>query len=786
MTNTNQSGNGSWLRDRRTRALLTQENLAELTGVDARTIRDIETGRTPKPRTSTTRLLLAALETAEGQPTTPQDPEPPQTRHPHELPPDTTGFVGRSHELSALDHILELTEQQRKNKPIIGISGTAGSGKTALATHWAHQVAERFPDGQLYLNLQGYDVQQPVQPDDALAAFLRSLGVAEPAIPSGRTDRTRLFRTLLADRTMLVLLDNAYDATQVRDLLPGASPSLVVITSRDMMAGLAVHYGLHRIVLDDLPTDDAIALLRIHVGGKIDTDPNAVTMLASQCAHLPLALRIAAQCAAIRSSLTLSELTAELVNERDRLDLLDVGDPYSSVRAVFSWSYQHLAGPAARLFRLWGVHPCNDLDRSAIEALTELGQPVAGRAVDALIRAHLLQEIRPGRYGMHDLLRLYARELADTTESDEAPNAALSRLLDYYTRTATEATDLLNPHEGYRLSRIPRTDNACSRFEDRPAAAAWLDAERANLIAIADHAADHGWPTYSVHMSNLLFRYLDTRGHHADAARVHSTALRVAASEDRGLVCSNYGAVLWRAGRYQEVFNYYTLALASHRETGDHWGEGSALGSLGAVHWRLGSYLEALTHFRRAFGLFQKVGDRRWANITTGHIGIMCWHMGRYQDAYRYLERAVKRLREMGDSYGESGVLEGLGLAASRLGRYDEAVRHQERSLALAREVGDRQGEVEMFNSMGLVFREAGSTHRALDNFHQGLASADDLKDPYEQGRAHEGIALCHLDLGDSAEARERWRAALTIHSALGTPEAKQIEARLQTLDYPK
>lgn len=678
---------GDWLRARRAGALLTQEELAARSGVDARTIRAIETGRTPKPRASTRRLLLEVLDTAEQREIPSSRTSAPGFR-PRELPADTFGFTGRTTELSTLDRQLESVESQQTATPIILISGTPGVGKTALAVHWAHQIAGRFPDGQLCVNLHGYDARQPVSPDEALATFLRSLGVTGSAVPPERADRAKLFRTMLADRRMLILLDNAHDVTQIRELLPGGSTGLVLITTRDTMAGLAVQHGLHRVVLDRLPVDDALALLRSHIGERADHEPDATATLADQCARLPLALRIAAQLTSIRPTITIAELTSELVDEKVRLDLLDVGDQYSSTRAVFSWSYQHLSEPAARLFRLWGAQPAKHLDKHAIGWLADLDPAETRRAVDTLARAHLIQEIGCGRFAMHDLLSCYAQEQARTIDPEEANRAALSRLFDFYVRTTARATDTLTPIDRYRTSGIPRDGSTGPTFSDRSAAIAWLDSERTNLIAAALYAAKNGWPRQAVQFSNVLFRYLDNGVHRSDAERVHTAALHV------------------------------------------------------AVHWRLGSYAEALAKYQHALALLQEFGDESGMSYTLGHIGIMHSHLDSYDEAHEHLEQAVMRLLEDGDIYGESAFRESLGLVCSQLGRYDDAFQHYRRTLALAHELGDRHCETDVLNSMGTTARDAGDPAAGLGLCHRDLGSADDA-------REHWRIALgIHTELG--------------------------------------
>jgi DNA-binding SARP family transcriptional activator len=349
---------------------------------------------------------------------------------PRQLPATVRHFTGRAAELAALTRLLDQAGEEAPGTVVISaIGGTAGVGKTALAVQWAHQIAERFPDGQLYVNLRGYDPARSVPATDVLAGFLRALGVPGPDIPAEQDERAARYRSLLAGRRILVILDNAGEAELVRPLLPGNPACTVVVTSRDSLAGLVARDGAVRLDLDLLPEGDAVSLLRALIGGRVDAEPEAAHVLADRCGRLPLALRVAAELAASRPAAPLAELTAELSVQQKRLDLLDAGgDPATAVRSVFSWSYRHLGAPAARAFRLAGLHPGPDLDSYAAAALTGSTVEQADRVLDVLARAHLILAARPGRYGMHDLLRAYALELAAVHDGEGEQQAALTRL----------------------------------------------------------------------------------------------------------------------------------------------------------------------------------------------------------------------------------------------------------------------------------------------------------------------------------------------------------------------
>ncbi|GAA4236630.1 DNA-binding SARP family transcriptional activator [Streptosporangium album] len=361
---------------------------------------------------------------------------------PAQLPADVPTFVGREHELSRLsDH---LAGTGRTTMVTYTVSGTAGVGKSALAVRWAHRVRDAFPDGQLYVNLRGHDLEQPVAAAAALAGFLSALGVAEQDVPPEVNERAARYRTEISGRRMLILLDNALSVEQVRPLLPGTPSCVVMVTSRDSLAGLVALHGAHRLELDLLPVADATALLSALIGGPAEADSEATSVLAGQCARLPLALRVVAELATARPAISLTELAGKLADRRRRLDLLDAGgDPRAAVRAVFSRSYARLPADAARMFRLLGLHPASDLDLPAAAALTGEPPERAHRLLDLLARAHLIQPASTGRYGMHDLLRAYAADLAHAEDSRQERHEALTRLLDHDLTTSPAEPDIL-------------------------------------------------------------------------------------------------------------------------------------------------------------------------------------------------------------------------------------------------------------------------------------------------------------------------------------------------------
>src|ERR1022692_703242 len=475
---------GERLRACRQSAGLSQDELAEKSGLSIRTISNLERGHTRWPHPDSVRRLADALRLrgeARGDFLTTADrrllgnatasavvvPDGHQARAgggqivPRQLPGPVRQFVGRDSEIAALTGLLDSAGSGPAALVIPAIGGTAGVGKTALAIHWAQRVAGHFPDGQLYVNLRGYAPDEPVSASDALAGFLRALGVPGQDIPAETSERAARFRSLLAGRRMLVLLDNGGQAEQVRPLLPGSPGGLTVVTSRDALAGLVARDGAVQLDLGPLPLGEAVGLLRALIGVRVDGDLAAADALAARCAGLPLALRVAAEFAVNRPAASLARLAGEL-GDQQRLDLLDAGaDPRTGIRSVFSWSYQHLGTEAAGLFRKLGLPPGLDLGLHAAVALTATTAGQVRRVLDVLARGHLIAHAAPGRYAMHDLLRAYARELAGTEDSEEGRLGAATAPLASYLYHAGTAMDALFSAEFHPPPPYPPPRHSC-------------------------------------------------------------------------------------------------------------------------------------------------------------------------------------------------------------------------------------------------------------------------------------------------------------------------------------
>jgi tetratricopeptide (TPR) repeat protein len=759
---------------------------------------------------------------------------------PAQLPADVSAFTGRVAELAELDRLADLTRPADPHRPaepsrpgagrdatavvIAAVAGTAGVGKTALAVRWAHRVRRRFPDGQLYVDLRGYDPGRPVPAAEALASFLAALGVPGPDIPVDQAGRAARFRTEVSGRSLLIMLDNAGSVEQVRPLLPGSPGCVVLVTSRDSLAGLVARDGARRLDLDLLPDHDALDLLRRLIGARVDAEPAAAARLVEQCARLPLALRVAAELATSRPGVPLAELVDELTDQRRRLDLLEAG---GDVRAVFSWSYRHLPPAAATLFRLLGLHPGAEFEPYAVASLGDTERDGAVRLLDTLTRAHLVETTGAGRYRMHDLLRGYARQLAETADPAPVRDAAWTRLLDHYLATTAAASDLLHPIERTRRPQVRLLDAVVPPLPDPPAARAWLEAERAALVAACGHAARHGWPGHATRLSDVLYRYLDTAGRYGDAQAIHTHGLSAArlngdqAAEARAL--TGLGLVDWRLGRYRSAADRYQQSLRLFGQVGDPVGEGRALGNLGITYWRLGRYEQAAEYHRRSLALHRRVADRVGEARALNNLGLVEARMGRCPDATEHYQQALRLFHDLTDQIGEGCARNGLGLVYQRLHQYGPAADNHQRALRLLAAAGDRDGAAHALTGLADVDVLAGRCGSALERYQQALRTFQEIGDrlgeataltgrgdarhgtgrPADaisdhlaalavaveigeqdvQAHAHAGLGLAHHSTGDLDRARMHWHKALALYTDLGVAEAETVRTQLAALD---
>lgn len=662
---------------------------------------------------------------------------------PRQLPLAVATFSGRRRELALLDSLLD----QMDHAPLIAVvSGTAGVGKTTLALQWAHAVAQRCRDGQLYANLRGFGPQgAPIGPDEALRGFLGALGVSGERVPAALDERAALYRSLLTGRRMLVLLDNAKDADQVRPLLPGAGPTVVVITSRSRLHGLAVTEAAQLVPLEVMTTADARELLALRLGRRrVGAEPDAVGDLIGGCARLPLALAIAAARAAAEPDRPLATLTAELRSTENVLGVLGLDDVASDVRTVFSWSYRTLGPAAARLFRLLAVHPGPDLTVPAAASLAAITRGEARDRLVELVRASLVSEHRPGRYQSHDLLRSYAAELVRTTDSAEDRRSALVRTLDHYLHSAHAAAPLLGPP----VIDPPNLPAASSGIDpevlpDHDRALAWFRAEQDVLLAATRLAASDGFDTHTWQLTLALESFLHRRG------------------------------------RWPEQAEICELAVAATHRLGDRAGLAAALRISSAVHAHLGQWDHAYSLAHEGLQLYEQLQDPAGAAISHLHLGLVHDQRTEHRDAIRHAQTAHDLYQQVGNPTGQALALNCLGWAHACLGEYPIALQFCERAVPPLQEAGDRDNEAATWDSIGFAQHHLGRHDQACESYLRALALARHVGNARLEAEILTHLADTEQITGRQDAARHAWQQALTIFEQLNHPKAALVHARM-------
>jgi DNA-binding SARP family transcriptional activator len=648
---------------------------------------------------------------------------------PAQLPHDIPWFTGRATLLAELDDLLA-PEAGGYGAPAVMISaieGAAGVGKTALGIRVAHRLSPRFPDGQLYVDLRGYDAQQPpMSPVAALGQFLRALGVAPRSLPVNLDELAALYRSTLAGRRVLVVLDNAATPEQARPLLPGTPAARAIVTSRNQLEGLVVRDGAHRIVLDVLSPGEAAALLTRVIGKRrAAAEPAAAGELARLCARLPLALRVAAERVASQPGAPLAPLIAQLADERDRLDALATSDDESAaIRAALSWSYRGLPAAAARAFRLLGLHTGPDISLGAAAALTGTTPGETRRLLAALTRVHLLEENQPDRFSFHDLLRVYAAERCRDTESCGEREIAVDRVLGWYVSSATAADTALGPHRR-RDHLYPRGGQATTAvFVTHRAALDWCEAERSNLVAAVRDASAAGRPA-AWQLPVILGSFFNLRKHWLDWIATHQAGLSAArqAGDRRGeaWVRTGLGLAYWDLRRGEEAIGHYEHALKLHHELGDRLGEAATLNNLGIAFGDLRRFADAARCLEDALAICRELGDRSGEGMTLDSLGVAYKDLGRLHDAIGCLSAAVAACRDTGNQRGEGFALDNLGDVYREMRRQETAAEHYERALVIRQDIGDRQGEANTLGKLGDLRHEIGQPDLAADYWRRAL-----------------------------------------------------------------
>ncbi|MEV6237778.1 BTAD domain-containing putative transcriptional regulator [Lentzea sp. NPDC051838] len=644
---------------------------------------------------------------------------PAQTTH------DTIGFVGRDGEIAEL--CARLSGSEPRTVVISAIDGTGGIGKTALAVHVAHLLVDRFPDGQLFIDLQGFAPHSaPVPPEEALRRLLVGLGIEQKALPDDLDGRAGMYRSVLADRRVLVLLDNAFNAEQVRPLLPGVSSSAVLVTSRNRLSGLVVSGGAHRVTLDVLPEVEALGLLRSVIGHRLDAEPQAARELVRLCCALPLALRVAAERVSIGPNRTLAALVSELASER--LDVLEA-DETTAVRATFSWSYRALAPEVARMFRLLGLHPGPAPSLGAAAALAGLSSREARRLLDTLCAGHLVDEVALRRYSFHDLLRTYAHEKA--LDDEATPEKAVDRLLCWYLHSADGADRLLFP--GRRRMPLPDLpeDVVPQAFSDADDARAWLRSEYVNLIAAIRLAASSGNTELAARLPLALMSFFEFDSHFDDGLAMYQLGLDTASGNTRAeaMLCNNMGILHSVRRSYDDGERWFQRALPLWREISDEHGEGQALINLAGVYVGRGTGdgSAAEQHLLRALDIFERQDNQLGRVFAMTHLTTVLKRMRRLDEALAYGTEAASTARGLGAEVIEAATLGDLGRLHEDLGDFPAALACHEAALEIHVRVGNRLREARDRLCVAYVCRELGDYPRMRTEHARAFAMLEEL-----------------------------------------------------------
>ncbi len=670
---------------------------------------------------------------------------------PRQLPAGVAHFAGRTAELAELQAWRDEAASAGGAAKVLVIGGTAGAGKTALAVHWAHHSAEEFPDGQLYVNLRGFGPSgTPVAPGDALRWFLGAFGMTEEQIPDSLDAQAALYRSVLAGKQVLVILDNARDAAQVRPLLPGSQTCLAVVTSRARLPGLAATEGARLVQLDVLTAGEAHELLASRLGERARAEADAARQLTEACSRLPLALSIVAARVAARPYLPLADLARELADAQGRLEALDAGDPVASIRAVFSWSCEQLSAPAARMFRLLGLHGGPDVTVAAAASLAGVNRGEAAAAVAELADAHLIAEHAPGRYAFHDLLRAYAAYLARATDSEADRREAVHRVLDHYLHTASAGSQVLNPVRPHIMLEPPQPGVVPELLGYASETLAWFEAERQVLIAAIAQASDGGFDAHAWQLPWAVWLFFDRAGYWHDQLAIQRTAVDAA------------------------------------KRLGDRARQAHAYRDLGAAVGRLGQLAEARDYCRQALELHRQVGDRLGEARAHSEIAMLAEQQGRLAEALGHAQLALTLYRQEGHEPGLAKMLNGVGWMHAQLGDYEQALEFCEQALSMYRGRGDALNEAATWDSMGYALLYLGRLEEAIGCLRTAVGIIAGLHTGY-----YETTMLVHLGdayhaAGDMGPARQSWRGALDILEGLDHSDADQVRARLRGQQPPR
>jgi transcriptional regulator with XRE-family HTH domain/tetratricopeptide (TPR) repeat protein len=788
-------GFGGFLRQLRLSAQLTQEQLAERARISSRTVRDLERGAVNGPRPSTVAALADALQLTESvrtefldtahaarwtrrsAPTQRSFPAamarsaPPET--PRQLPADDPHFTGRLRELDTIDELLPAADRNHTTIGLVTIVGPPGVGKTALAVRWGNQRAARFPDGQLFLNLRGHDSRAPVPAINALTKLLHGLGLTRSHMPTDEDSAAAVYRSLTANRRILVVLDNARSPEQVRPLLPGGG-GVVLVTSRHRLEGLVAREGAGQISVDILAPDDALILLQRMVGKhRVAHEYEDAVGLVDACGRLPLALRIAGAKLATRRHMRITDQLASLRTDDALGELTLHGDEWSGVRTVFDHSYELLDCAEQRMFRLLAVAPLLSFTIEATAVLADLPAAAAARIVRSLQSAHLLNERTPAHHQFHDLVRAYGRGRSAKTDTAAEVGRAHDRLLLAYLSTVDTAARLMFPE---RL-RLPLPDHylgqQLSDILDRTAAHDWLSSEHENVVQLLHHAAEHGPIEMAWLLADALRGYFWQAGHTAEwlrAAQAGHAAARLAGAADAEGMCllSIAQALIHQEGRLRDANRVFADAAAAMRRANWTMGEIAALGHLAVSYVTAGRVRDAMTANLKALDLCRAASSKQAEAFTLQRLAHVSTITGHLEEALPYALRAHEIFTNIGDQHGIAYAMVTEAAVHRDANRLRAASAAADEAMRLASILGQPILRVIALNTAASIDHEAGNLQSAVRRWEEAVHLTQGSPSRPHETEALNGLAVSLVGIGELEDARRAARTALENCSRFG------------------